>query len=134
MSYGTAPDLQAAAYQRLAGDPALAALVGGAIFDAPPSGVLPPLYVVLGEERVRAAGDKTHRGARHLLRVDVVSAEAGFAGAKAAAAAVSDALDGTALTLVRGALVALDFERARARRRGAERRIELGFRAIVEDE
>ena len=134
MSYGVAPDLQAAVYQRLTGDPALAALVGGAIFDAPPAGALPVLYVVLGEERVRAAGDKTHRGARHRVRVDVVTAEAGFAGAKAAAAAVSDALNGAALALGRGALVALDFERARARRRGGERRIELGFRAIVEDE
>ena len=133
MSYGAGAALQAAVYQRLIGDAALSAVVGGAIFDAPPSGALPDLYVTLGDDQARPAGDKTRAGARHRLRVDVVTAEAGYARAKEAAAAVSDALRDAGLTLARGTLVALAFDRARARRRDGARVIELRFTAIVED-
>lgn len=136
MSYGAAAALQAAIYQRLAGDAALSALVGGAIYDVVPAGELPAIYVSLGPEEVRDASDKTGGGALHFLTITVVSSQAGFAQAKAAAGAVSDALVGTPLTLARGRLVGLWFDRARARRVGVkdERRIDLRFAARVEDD
>ncbi|MGF6860060.1 hypothetical protein ABIE69_000615 [Rhodobacteraceae bacterium MBR-64] len=134
MSYAAAAALQAAIYQRLMADTALEALVAGAVFDAVPAGVVPALYVALGPEDVREAADKTGGGAEHRFTVSVVSDAAGFQGAKAAAAAVSDALVGAELILARGRLVGLWFMRAVARRQagGAVRRIDLTFRARVE--
>jgi hypothetical protein len=134
MSYGMAAALQAAVYDRLAGDAALAALVGGAVHDAVPPGEGPATFVLIGPEEVRDASDASGAGAEHRLTVSVVSRKAGFAVAKAAAAAVSDALVGAALTLARGRLVGLWFVSARARREaaGAVRRIDLVFRARVE--
>lgn len=136
MSYAMASVLQQAVYQRLQADAALAALVGEAIFDAAPAGAVPDLYVTLGPEDVRDAGDKTGAGARHDFTVSVVANLAGFAAAKDAAAAVSDALSGAVPVLARGRVVALNFLRARARRMddGAGRRIDLRFRARVEDD
>lgn len=136
MSYGSAAALQAAIYQRLVDDGSLALLVGDAIYDVVPAGELPLTYVSLGAEEVRDASDKTGRGALHYLTISVVTVEAGFAQAKAAACAISDALVGTPLTLSRGRLVGLWFDRARARRVGAkdERRIDLRFAARVEDD
>ncbi|MGX0902989.1 hypothetical protein ACSSV8_001558 [Roseovarius sp. MBR-79] len=135
MSYGAAAALQAAIYERLIADPALGALVGGAIHDAVPQGRVPDLYVTLGPEEVRERGDMTGAGAEHRVTVSVVAQAAGFLTAKQAAAAVSDALDGAALSLVRGRLVALHFLRARAIRTGTaqRRRIDLTFRARVDD-
>ncbi|HDR27909.1 DUF3168 domain-containing protein [Rhodovulum sp.] len=136
MSYGAAAALQAAIFQRLAGDPALAAQVGGAIYDVVPAGDLPLTYVSLGPEEVRDASDKTGDGALHLFTITIVSREAGFARAKAAAAAVSDALVDAPLAMSRGRIVGLWFDRARARRVGTqgERRIDLRFAARVEDD
>lgn len=136
MSYGVAAALQKAIYQRLTGDAALGALVGPAIYDALPAGLLPPLYVVLGGEDVRDASDKTGAGAEHTLTVTVVTQSAGFATAKAAAAAVSDALVDADLALDRGTLVALNFYKAKAARigTGAMRQINLIFRARVADD
>lgn len=136
MSYGMGAGLQAAVFARLRADAALAALVGEAVYDTLPAGALPGLYVVLGEESVRDASDATGGAARHDLEISVVSDAAGFAAAKAAAGAVSDALAGAALALPRGRLVGLWFLRARARRLGPEdlRRIDLRFRARVEDD
>lgn len=136
MSYGVAAALQAAVYQRLADDAALAALVGADIFDALPTGALPPLYVVLGSEDARDASDKTGGGALHQFTVSVVTESAGFATAKAAAAAVSDALVDAPLVLSRGSLVSLNFYKAKAARlgTGAVRQINLIFRARVADD
>jgi hypothetical protein len=134
MSYAVSGPLQAAVYTALTSDMALTALVGANIFDALPSGTLPDLYVALGPETVREAADKTGSGALHDFTVSVVSAGAGFQAAKTVAGAVSDALDGAALGLGRGALVGLWFRKARARREGGGlRRIDLTFRARVED-
>jgi len=135
MSYGIAAALQRAVYERLSTDQALAALVGTAIFDAPPPGPLPPIYVALGPEDARARSDGSGQGAWHSFTVSVVSGAAGFLAAKEAAGAISDALSDAPLTLMRGRLVALYFDRARARREGADdlRRIDLRFRARVEE-
>lgn len=136
MSYGVATALQAAVYQRLVADPDLAALVGPAIFDGLPPGMLPSLYVVLGPETVRDRSDVTGRGAEHEFTVAVLTDAAGFAAAKAAAGAVSDALVDAPLALVRGHLVSLNFFRAVAARVGSgdQRQIKLVFRARVDDD
>lgn len=136
MSYGVASALQTAVYAQLAADPDLTALVGTAIYDALPAGTLPALYVVLGSEDVRDASDKTGGGALHEFTVTVVTETAGFSTAKTAAAAVSDALVDANLTLTRGALVSLNFYKAKAARVGTGdvRQINLIFRARVADD
>ena len=136
MSYGVASALQTAVYQQLINDPGLGALVGTSIFDALPSGTLPPLYIVIGAEEVRDASDKTGGGALHEFTVTIVTESAGFASAKVAAAAVSDALVDANLTLTRGALVSLNFYKAKAARVGTGdvRQINLIFRARVADD
>jgi hypothetical protein len=136
MSYGVAAALQAAIWERLEGDAALAALVGGAVFDTAPPGPLPPVYVTLGPEDVRDRSDFGGAGAAHEFLVSVVCDSGGFQLAKAAAGAVSDALLAGGLVLARGRLVSLQFLRAAARQagKGATRRIDLRFRARVEDD
>jgi hypothetical protein len=136
MSYGVAAALQAAVWDRLSTDAALAALVGSAVFDTAPPGPLPPVYVTLGPEEARDRSDFTGAGAAHEFLVSVVADSGGFQQAKAAAGAVSDALLGAGLTLSRGRVVSLDFLRAVARQagKGATRRIDLRFRARVEDD
>jgi hypothetical protein len=134
MSYGVAAALQAAVYQRLVAEAPLGALVGTAIYDAVPPGTAEATYVSLGPEDARDASDMTGDGAAHDFVVSVVTTEAGFQGAKAVAAAISDALVGADLALARGTLVALWFVRAKARRveKADTRRIDLTFRARVE--
>lgn len=136
MSYGVSAALQRAVFERLGSDTALTALVGADIYDALPTGALPPIYVVLGAEDVRDASDQSGGGAWHQFTVSVVTQSAGFASAKAAAAAVSDALVDAPLSLERGRLVALNFFKAKAARvgTGAVRQINLIFRARVADD
>ncbi|EPX81943.1 DUF3168 domain-containing protein [Salipiger mucosus] len=135
MSYAMSAALQRAVYQALSGDAALAALVGTEIYDAPPAGPLPELYLTLGAERARDASDNSGDGAWHDLTVAVVTGVAGFQSAKEAAAAASDALHGADLALDRGRLVSLRFRKALARREsGGLRRIDMTFRARVEDD
>ncbi|WP_322865509.1 DUF3168 domain-containing protein [Aquicoccus sp. G2-2] len=136
MSYGVSAALQAAVYQALTGDAALVGLVGNAIYDALPTGTLPATYVTLGPESVREKSDKTGQGALHTIIISVVTDTAGFQAAKAVAAAVSDTLAGGDLSLVRGKLIYLNFDRALARLEGTgtQRRIDLRFRARVQDD
>lgn len=136
MSYGMTGAVQAAIFQALVSDTALQALIGSAVYDAPPPGPWPSTYVTLGEEDVRDASAVGSPGARHDLTVSVISDAAGFATAKAAAEVISDALQGADLTLTRGRLVGLWFTQARARRvgQGDQRRIDLRFRARTEDD
>ena len=135
MSYGAGAALQAAVYQRLLSDGALGALVSGAVYDSVPPGALTGTYIALGPEDVRDASDQVGRGAVHEFTVSVVTDQPGFQSAKAVAAAASDALTGAPLTLARGRLVGLWFLSARARRveKADTRRIDLIFRARVED-
>lgn len=135
MSYAMAAALQTAVYQHLMADAALGALVGAEIYDVVPAGAVPPLYVSLGPEEARDASDKTGAGARHDFTVSVVTDGSGFHAAKTAAVAISDALVDADLLLSRGRLVALNFLKAVARREGTGqlRRIDLRFRAFVDD-
>ena len=134
MSYASAEALQEAVHHKLSNDAALAALVGGAIYDALPAGPLPQTYVAIGPEDVRDRSDGTGQGAWHRLTVAVVTEASGFRTAKQAAAAIGDALIDAPLALSQGRLVALNFQRARARRadRGRLRRIDLTFRARLD--
>lgn len=135
MSYGLSGALQGAIYQALQGDGVLTSLVGDSVYDALPPGEIPETYVMLGVEDVQDRSDKSGAGAEHRLTVSVVSDGAGFAAAKEIAGRISDLLHRGDLTLSRGRLVYLNFHRATARRvgRGNKRRIDLRFRARVED-
>lgn len=136
MSYGMAEALQAAVYQRLLADTGVTALVGSDVYDALPAGDVPDTYISLGPETVRDRSDATGAGAVHRFLVSVVTDGAGFGQAKTVAAAINDALVNADLMLSRGRLVGLWFERATARRSGKAgrvRRIDLRFRARVED-
>jgi hypothetical protein len=133
MTFALSGVLQRAVYDQLVADAALAAVVGSDIFDTVPSGPVPDLYVLLGGETVRDKSDSTTAGAEHDLVVSVHCRVGGFSAAKAAAAAVSDALVPGGMALTRGRLVAVWFLKARAVRDGAGRRIDLTFRALVED-
>lgn len=136
MSYALSMALQRAVYAALAADPALQALVGTAVFDAPPVGAMPALYVSLGPEVARDRSDRDVQGTRHDFTVSVVSDAGGFQDAKQVAAAVSDVMLQPLAPLVRGRVVALNFLRARALRdeAGQQRRIDLTFRALLDDE
>lgn len=135
MTYAVSHALQQGVYLALTGDGALTALVGGHVFDAPPSGAIPDLYVMLGDEQVRDRSSGSAGAALHDLNIRVVSSAAGFAAAKQVAAAVCDAVIGAEIALTRGRLVSLSFRAARAVREGSpeQRQIRLKFRAFVED-
>lgn len=130
MSYGAAPAVQTAVFQRLSAWPALA---GVAIHDAVPPAVS-GTFVLVGPEEARDQSDKTGAGAEHQLVISVITDAAGFLSIKTVAAEISDALVGAPLVLSRGALVSLFFLRASARRieEGETRRIDLTFRARVQ--
>lgn len=134
MSYALSAPLQEAIFQRLSTDPVVIAMVGAHVYDALPSGPLPGLYVTLGAERVRDASDTSGAGAWHDLNISVVTEAAGFLAAKQTSEAICDALRPDAMALRRGHLVGLNFLRARATREtGGRRRIDLTFRARVQD-
>jgi len=135
MTYAVSSALQAAVFTAVASDAAVQASVGANVFDEPPSGGVPLTYVIVGEEDVRGLSDVTAEGAVHDFTISVFSDAAGFSAAKAVAGAVSDVLTDADLLLVRGRLVYLRFLKARARRGKAPdaRRIDLRFRARVED-
>lgn len=135
MSYGVSQALQMAVYATLQGDAPLTALVGEAVYDAVPAGSVPDIYVALGPEDVTARHDSSGSVTKHRLIVSVVGRADGFALLKSAAGAVSDSLHGATPTLSRGRIMSMDFQKARARKINGnrERRIDLWFRATVED-
>jgi hypothetical protein len=137
MSSAWSAELQAAVYQRLVGDAALAALVGAAIYDAPlADGAVQADYVTLGEETVRANDTVTSRGAVHEFSVAVHSGRDGFDSAKRIAGAVCNCLVDAPLALDGGRVVALRFFRASAVRGPApeKRRVALRFSAVVDQD
>ena len=135
MTFAVSGALQRAVYELLQADPGLTALVGDAVYDHVPAGEEPPLFVSLGPDEVRDRSTQTSGMAEHRFAVSVVSAGEGFEAGKAVAATVSDALIDARPPLMRGRVISLTLLRARARRvRGRiARRVDLTFRAIVED-
>lgn len=130
MSYGASAALQTALYGYLT---ALPALSGVAVHDQVPSNTS-GTFVLIGPEEVQDASDRSGAGARHRFTISVITDGAGFAAAKALAVGISDALGEADLTLSRGRVVALHFEKALAKRigEGAVRRIDLTFVARIE--
>lgn len=112
----------------------LAAALTVPVFDAVPGGTAPETYVLLGEEDCRDASDASGAGLRADFRLSVLSREAGFAGAKAVAAEIYEALTTPALMLEGARLVGLWFLSAKAQRleQGRLRRIDLTFRARID--
>ncbi|MFK7938054.1 MAG: DUF3168 domain-containing protein [Roseovarius sp.] len=135
MSYAPAAALQQAVYAHLTNDVAVTTLLGPHIYDAMPVGTPPATYAILGAEDARDRSDCTGAGAQHNLIISVLTEASGFHGAKQVAAAISDALHNADLTLSRGQLIDLTFYRARAKLEGTgdKRRIDLTFRARVDD-
>ncbi|MEM7295559.1 MAG: DUF3168 domain-containing protein [Pseudomonadota bacterium] len=135
MSYVGAGALQTAVFQTLLADTDLGAIVGSDIYDVLPSGTLPSIYVTIGDEEVKDASYSTGSAARVSLLVSVVSDTGGYANAKAAATAISNALVGVSLTLTEGYLVGLWFQKSSARRTDDPdvRRLDLTFDALVQE-
>ncbi len=94
-------------------------------------------FEVLGPEDVRDMSDSGGGAARHDFIVAVLAGTdegAGFRAVKEAAVAVSAALEGADLVTEVGHVAGLWFLRARAKRveNGAERRVDLTFRALMD--
>jgi len=133
MSYGMTAALQTAVYGVLSVDAGLAAVVGAEVYDAMPPGPQPEIYVTLGPEKVRDKSDGSEGGALHEFSVSVVTTGAGFHLAKQAAAAVSDAVLAAPLSLSRGRVSRIQFYRATAVRTNTNRRIDIWFRARLDE-
>ena len=136
MTYALAWPLQQAVFARLRADPAVTALLGDAIHDAAPQEPgLAGLHATLGDEKATDWSTATDRGAEHVIRVTVHAPAAGFAEAKRAAAAISDALLNAPLAPARGHVVCAAFLDAQTRRAedDALREIVLRFRILIED-
>jgi hypothetical protein len=126
--------LRRSAFQRLSGDAALVALLGGArVYDEPPRGAAPP-YVVLGAcSSADLSGDETP-AAEHALAVEVWSGEGGLAQALRVSDRVTRLLDGAPLALDGHRLASLAWTETAAARTedGRLRRAALSFRAVTE--
>ncbi|MEM1383124.1 MAG: DUF3168 domain-containing protein [Pseudomonadota bacterium] len=135
MTYALSWPLQEAVYALLNGNVALGALIDGVHDAGPGRSSDDGVWVTLGDETAEDWSTGDCAGARHTITVAVHAPAAGFAEAKKASAAVSDALlDGT-LTLARGHVVNIRFVDARTFREEADRvrRIEMRFRITIED-
>jgi hypothetical protein len=110
-------------------------LVGGNIFDALPSGEIALTYILIGEEKILDRSDVTGASTRHDVTVSVVSSSAGFSDAKIIAAEICNALVDGSVILSAGNLRQIQFRSAKSRRDtgGAERRIDLIFRALIDE-
>ncbi len=125
--------VQTAIYERLSSDSDLTEIIGTQLYDAVPSGPVPDLYVLIGEESVTDASDKTAFGAMHEVTVSVLSISESFLAMKRAATAIATALDDPALELSRGRVCALWFLDSTSKRNtSGQRRIDLKFRLRVE--
>lgn len=135
MTYALSQGLQQALYSHLQADALVTGLVGSGVFDTMPTGSLPHIYAVLGSEEVLDRSDSTGGGAKHRFLVRVFTSAAGFSAAKELAGAISDAIVDAPLTLSRGRVVGIWFERATAERlKDGGRSISLRFVARLEDD
>ena len=137
MTYRLSAALQSAIFDRLSNDPDVDAAFGGAVFDTPPAGELPSLYLTIGSEDVTARDDKSGSGAVHRLALAIVASNSGFFDAKSAAGLVETSLTRPGPWLMdQGRIVDVRFSKARAHqdRSGQTRRIDLQFRVRVDDE
>jgi hypothetical protein len=124
--------LRAAVFQRLAGDAALASLLGGArIHDEPPRGAAPPYVALAGvQSRELAGGDAEE----HEVSLEVWSREGGLSEALRIADRTVRLLDGAPLVLDGWRLAALAWRFTDAGRTAepGRRRAVVAFRAVTE--
>jgi hypothetical protein len=127
--------LQSAIYQELIGAVSISSLIGANVFDAVPSASAATTYVLIGEEKVLSRSDFGKAASRHDVTVNVVSTASGFSDAKIVASEICNVLDGSALNLTSGNLRNIQFISAKSRRDtgAAERRIDLIFRALIDE-
>lgn len=127
--------LQSGIYQTLSNATSISNLIGTNIFDAVPSGLVAETYVLIGEEKVISKADFNNGATRHDVTINVVSSASGFSDAKIVASEICNVLDGAAMVLSAGNLRNIQFRMARSRRdTGAtERRIDLVFRALIDE-
>lgn len=125
--------LQKAIYSTLTGDVAVAALVDGRIYDAPPREPVFP-YVMFGATDTRDWSTGSEAGAEHFVTLSVWSRYAGKSEALAAMAAIAAALHDGALVLDGHALVNLRVTETEARREsdGVTWRGMMRLRAVTE--
>ena len=140
MTYALAWPLQEGLYSLICADPSCAEAFGFNVFDAAPpgsdAGLVPEgVYLTFGDEDVADWSTATTNGAVHMVTMTIHAPRRGFAEAKKAASAVSDAVMSGALTLSRGKVVTVRFVDARTRRAEADalRQIDMRFRITVED-
>ncbi|WP_111429107.1 DUF3168 domain-containing protein [Rhodobacteraceae bacterium DSL-40] len=136
MSYVFSAALQSAVYRQLSSDPAVAAGVGTAIYDAPLQGMTDgkTYFVTLGDEVVKPFGSKTSEGGIHEFDVTIHSTRDGFAGAKGIAEAICSALIDAHLDIGEDRIVSLRLLRAKTERGRSpvKRLITLRFRAVID--
>jgi len=135
MSFGASADLQRVIYDLLSATGSGDALEGIPVVDRFEAGTLPPVYVAIGPERMRDRSTKTSRSAEHRLSITVHSALGGFARIKEIAAAIAERLEGQRPALASGTLCSLRLISVAPARGGSgeERRVEMNFRAFVDD-
>ncbi|MEM1162092.1 MAG: DUF3168 domain-containing protein [Pseudomonadota bacterium] len=139
MTYALSWPLQQAIYGLMSQDAACAAWFADRVYDAPPhfqaEAAPDGLYLTFGDEDVTDWSTADDAGAEHLVRITVHAPRQGFAEAKQAASAVSDAILGGDLAPSRGHVVNARFVDARTRRRDDDglRQIEMRFRLRLED-
>ncbi|MCO4318345.1 DUF3168 domain-containing protein [Phyllobacterium sp. 21LDTY02-6] len=132
MSAGLA--LQAALLARLGGEPALAALVGGRIFDRVPPGAAFP-HVALGPAAIYDCSTGTERGWEHLFTINVWQRALGRRSTYEIMAAIEAALAPARLDLGRYRLVTLDLQQLQARAEDGRDGYggTMRYRAVTED-
>jgi hypothetical protein len=126
--------LRAALHQRLAGDAALAALLGGAkIYDEVPGAAAAP-YVVLAAVETKNVGTNEEPAEEHRLTVDVWSRQGGLAEVLNAAAGIVAALSASDLDADGYRVADLRWLSTEAKRsaNGRARTASLQFRALTE--
>jgi hypothetical protein len=138
MTYACSWPLQKALFETLAGDPAVAALAGGRVWDEGDAAAVVAAddgpCVILGDETVEPWSTATDEGSAHVVTIAVVAEAGGFGALKRLAGAVCDVILAP-MTLERGRVVSSRFVGGRTRReeKGRARRVELRFRIVVED-
>ena len=139
MTYALSWPLQQALYALFRENAECAQHFEQRIHDAPPpllDGSAPEgVYLTFGDEDVEDWSTGSDSGAAHLVAITVNAPRRGFAEAKQAAAAVSDAILGGGLVPVRGRVVNTRFVDAKTKRaeNDALRQITMRFRITLED-
>lgn len=139
MTYAMSWSLQQGLYHLFCENALCVEQFGHRIYDAPPPLINESdpggIYLTFGDEEVDDWSTDSDVGAIHTVTLTINAPRRGFAEAKRAAAAVSDAVLGGGLTMTRGRAVNARFVDAKTKRaqNDALRQIVLRFRITLED-